>query len=114
MADSRAGETLWSEWSGEGYIPKGFPKSVFYTEEHVDLDNEIVKRALASSIQRSGFTDSLGQAYKIIENTEGDWLYAGFLDGELEHSICDVDGETFYGDVLDEIIPITIVEINEL
>jgi hypothetical protein len=114
MVDSRAGETLWSEWSGEGYAPKGFPKSVFYTEEHVDLDNEIVKRALASSIQRSGFTDSLGQAYKIIENTEAYLTYAGYLDGELDYTICDLDGETFYGDVLDEIVPLTVVEINEL
>lgn len=114
MIVSRAGEALWSEWSGEGYVPKGFPKSVFYTEEHVSLDNEIVKRALASSIQRSGITDSLGQAYKVIETTDGDFLYAGYLEGELDRTVCDSDGETFYGDVLHEVVPITVVEINEL
>ena len=63
MRDSRAGQSLWSIWEGEGYEPKTQAAYVFYTDAHVDIENEIVRRALASAIQREGLVFSLGNGY---------------------------------------------------
>lgn len=112
MKDSRIGETLWSEWSGNDYA-KNFPDSVvFYTDEHVNTDNEIVKRALASALQRDGTTDSLGEAFRLLDGSvhisQG---YAGYVDGEPELTKCDTNGMTIYEDNAEGVVPITWVEI---
>ncbi len=111
MKESRAGEALWSEWHGHllGQLEEA---AVFFTIEHVDISDEIVKRALASAVQRSGAADSLGQAFKIVEAAEGIHGYAGAIDEDSELTVCDIDGETFYGDTVDEVFPITWVDIN--
>ena len=70
MKDSRKGECLWSEWSGEGYRTYDSSTIVFYTEDHVDVEHEVVKRALASALQRDGVVHSLGDAFKKIENAK--------------------------------------------
>ena len=58
MKDSRIGETLWSEWSGNDYA-KNFPDSVvFYTDEHVDTDNEIVKDRKSTRLNSSHVSES--------------------------------------------------------
>ena len=67
MKDSRIGETLWSEWDGANYQPLEQNSMVFYTEEHVDLSNDLIRRALASTIQRDGHTDSLSQAFLTLD-----------------------------------------------
>jgi hypothetical protein len=113
MKDSRIGETLWSEWFGNGYN-KGTPKAlVFYTEDHVDIHNEVVRRALASAIQRDGTTDSLGEAFRLLDGpvlvSHG---FAGFLDDGEELSLCDKDAMTIYEDEVDSVLQITWVEIN--
>lgn len=113
MKDSRAGEALWSEWSGANYTPSDSSAFVFHTIEHVDVHNDVVKRALASSMQRDGITDSLGEAFRLIESkvtvSQG---YCGHIDEDTEFTSCDIDGKTFYGDYVDEIFPATWVEIS--
>jgi hypothetical protein len=113
MKDSRKGETLWSEWFGGGYERDISSATVFYTEDHIDIHNEIVRRALASAIQRDGITDSLGGAFCLLDGPvivlEG---YAGFVDGDDEMTLCDKDGITTHEDNADSVIPITWVEIN--
>lgn len=112
MKDSRIGETLWSEWQGEGHRPEGSSLLTFFTETHVDIDHDLIKRALASAIQREGVVDSLGEAYRSVENSKVHHLVAGKLDESDELHICDLSGETFYGDVVDSIIEITLVDLN--
>ena len=112
MKDSRVGEALWSEWHGYSYDQKDQSTFVFFTIDHVDISDEIVKRALASSVQRNGITDSLGQAFKVVEATEPKHGYAGAVGGDTELTVCDIDGETFYGEFVDEIFSITWVEID--
>jgi hypothetical protein len=113
MKDSRKGETLWSEWFGDGY-KKDTPNAIiFYTEDHVDIHNDIVRRALASAIQRDGITDSLGEAFRLLD---GPVLvchgHAGFVGGSDELTLCDISGSTSYEDQTDDTISVTWVEIN--
>ena len=48
------GELLWKEWTGEGYEPLHEYSVTFFTEDHIDLENELIRRALASALQRDG------------------------------------------------------------
>jgi hypothetical protein len=109
MKDKRPGEHLWIEWTGDGYFSSS--TVVFFTTEHVDVENEVVRRALASSIQRSGIVDSLGDGFALIENASIEFSYGGIVEAELEYSICDELGETHYGDEVEEVYEITLVSL---
>ena len=111
MKDSRIGESLWEEWYGKGYECSSERELLFYTIDHVSIDNEVVRRALASCLQRDGVTDSLAQAFRCLESSQFEYLYAGYVDEDNELQICDVVGLTEYGDIVDEIFAITLVEI---
>ena len=108
--DSRIGETLWSEWSGD-HQSSGSSSIFFFTESHITLDHDVVARALASALQRDGIVDTLGWGYKAVESGSVSHVYAGKLDDDDELTLCSEDGETFYGDFVNEILPITMVEI---
>ena len=111
MKDSRIGESLWSLWDGEGYT-QGFPDStVYYTEDHVDLEEDVVKRALASSIQRDGLSYSLGASYRMVEMSIVSQGWVGALEGERHLEICDPSGETFNGENLNDVVEVTFVEV---
>lgn len=112
MKDSRIGETLWSEWSGNNYDFYPVYDVAFYTETHVDVSNEVVRRALASTIQRDGHVDSLGQAFKVLDFCLVEHGYAGILDGDTELTSCDINGMTKYEDTVENVIPITWVSVN--
>lgn len=112
MKDSRIGETLWSEWDGNDYDFYPLFDTVFYTETHVDIDNEIVRRALASTIQRDGHTDSLSQAFKVLDSCSVEHGHAGILDGDTVLTSCDVNGMTKYEDIVEKVVPITWVSVN--
>lgn len=114
MTLDRKGELLWSEWDGEGYNTS-YPDSIIYfTEAHITLDEPVVLRALASAIQRDGVVDSLGDAYKLIERfslvSQG---HMGLVDTDASvQTICDELGETYYGDEVVSIAPVTFVEVS--
>lgn len=112
MKDSRKGEALWSEWEGYGHHYE-FNDSglLFYTEEHVDVENEIVRRALASSLQRDGIVSSLADGFRLIDNGKINQTYAGPVDGDMYWTICDNDGYTTEGTEVDTVYEITIVEV---
>lgn len=112
MKDSRAGETLWREWVGEGYLQTKDPATVFFTIEHVDVEHEVVRRALASALQRDGSVISLGQGFSVIDDAQIVIGYAGEIEGERELTVCDEHGETPYGDTVDKVLPITWVELE--
>jgi hypothetical protein len=78
----------------------------------VDIEHEVVKRALASALQRDGSVVSLGEGYRSVESSIPSLLYAGTVYGDTDLVVCDETGETFYGDIVDEIHPITLVEIQ--
>ena len=109
--ESRIGESLWQEWTGEGYESARDEAIVFFTEDHVDVDHEIVQRALASALQRDGSVTSLGQGYKAIESAIITKGYAGQVDGEHDLTLCDEQGETRYGDCVDAVVAVTWVEV---
>jgi hypothetical protein len=109
MKDKRPGEHLWLEWTGDGYNSSS--SIVLFTTEHVDVENEVVRRALASSIQRSGIVDSLGDGFAIINDASVACGLAGIVDGELDFSVCDEVGETPYGDPVKEICKVTWVSL---
>lgn len=112
MKDSRIGESLWLEWSGEDYELFSSSSLVFYTEDHVDLDNDVVRRALASALQRDGVAISLGDGYKLAESATASQGFAGTVDESIELYICDEYGEIRDGDTVDSIEKITWVEIE--
>jgi ABC-type transport system substrate-binding protein len=111
VKDSRVGECLWVEWSGDGYEPLSPSSILFFTHEHINLENEIVRRALASALQRDGIAQSLGDGYRLAENGLINYGYAGYLDGEIFLSLCSKIGVTDYGDEVEEVYEITWIEI---
>ena len=112
MRDSRAGQSLWSLWSGEGYEPTTPSEYIFYTDAHVDVENEVVRRALASAIQREGLVFSLGNGYGSIDTATVIEGYCGYLPLERELIVCDKDGYTPYGDKVDSLVHTTWVELQ--
>ena len=112
VKDSRVGELLWKEWTGDGFDPRFDESIVFFTDEHVDLENELIRRALASALQRDGISISLGNGFQSLENASISIGYAGEVDGDIDLSVCDEQGETPYGDLVDSVTPITWVEVT--
>jgi hypothetical protein len=111
VRDSRIGELLWKEWSDDGFDQELDNSIVFFTEEHIDLENELVRRALASALQRDGIATTLGDAFKLLESCHITHGYAGHVDNDLYLNVCDIDGTTPFGDEVDEITQITWVEV---
>ena len=56
MKDSRIGEALWKEWTGNGYDTIEKDSITFFTNSYIDITVDVVRRALASAIQRDGIT----------------------------------------------------------
>lgn len=110
MKDSRIGESLWEEWCGLGYDNALPDSNIFYTVDHVSLENDLVRKALASVVQRDGLFDSLADGFKAIEDPVITHGWAGYIDIDPEISVCDETGVTDYGDEVDEIKEITWVE----
>lgn len=108
--DARPGESLWCEWSGSGYRSDYEYTIVYYTFDRVDLENEVVRRALASTIQRDGIESSLGEGFKSIDTAKVVYGWAGILTDELDFWACDELGETEYGDTVEDVKEITWVE----
>lgn len=104
MRDSRIGEQLWHEWP--------LDDCSYATIEHVDLDNEIVRKALASALQRDGVAESLGAAFKMLDTAEVLLCYAGYVDGADEMTICTESGETDLGDDVETVYPLTLVSMH--
>jgi hypothetical protein len=111
MKDIRIGESLWQQWSGSGYYPIGSGELIYFTEDHIEIDNEVVRRALASTLQRDGICDSLSDGFKLIVVGDIEFGWAGIIEGEKEWTVCDEQGETNYGDSVEDIIQITWIEI---
>lgn len=110
--DSRIGESLWQEWTGDGYEPfHGNSAIVFFTETHVDVEHEVVRRALASALQRDGSVSSLGHAFAALESAIVTHGHAGEIEGSRDLTLCDEQGETREGECVDEVLAITWVEI---
>ena len=112
MRDSRAGQALWQVWSGNGYTASTSPLVIFGTEGDVDLENEVVRRALASAIQREGIVITLGNGFRSIDDGHIVKGYVGFVDGDLEFTKCDESGETEYGDQVEVAVPYTWIELS--
>jgi len=111
VKDSRVGELLWKEWTGSGYEPLHEDTVTFFTEDHVDLENELIRRALASALQRDGVSVSLGSGFKYLDSAVINYGYAGEVDGDTDFTACDEDGETREGEIVDHTLPITWVEV---
>ena len=109
--DSRIGESLWQEWTGDGYEPTSYEAIVFFTETHVDVEHEVVRRALASALQRDGSVSSLGQAFAALENATVTHGHAGEIENSRDLTLCDEQGDTRDGECVDEVLAITWVEI---
>lgn len=112
MKDRRPGEQLWSEWDGNEYSQSVNGSLVYWTEEHVDMDNEVVKRALASTLQRDGVAVSLWEGFKLQDGATVVHGHVGVLEGEALPTACDENGETRYGDTTVDQRPATWVEIG--
>lgn len=111
--DLRLGQELWLEW--EGYWEPELEDSIlYYTVDHVDVDNDLVKRALASVLQRDGIYDGLGDAFKAIDRGQVSTVWAGVLSGDFELEMCfNASGVTEEGDILENVQEITCVEVQK-
>jgi hypothetical protein len=111
MKDSRKGESLWAEWGGEGFETASSDPQVFYTHDHVDLEIEVIRRALASCLQRDGVAITLADGFRALEWSNIHYGYSGFVGGEIYPTLCNEFGETFYGEHVAEVFETTWVEI---
>jgi hypothetical protein len=113
MKDKRLGQELWLEWDGSGYSLTKRNPIVYYTIDHIDIEHELVRKALASALQRDGVFDSLNDAFKAIDTgiVSSGWL--GALEEEFDLVVCTELGETEYGDIVEDIQPATWVEIDK-
>lgn len=84
---------------------------MYFTVGYVDIENEIVRRALASALQRDGIVDSLSTGFKAIDNSILIHGWSGFLEEEHERIVCYEDGYTYYGDIVEESQETTYIEI---
>lgn len=114
MKDSRIGQSLWSIWEGFGYEEQINNSVVYYTEDHVDLDHEVVRKALASSIQRDGIVYSLSQGFQAIDAGAISHSWVGTYNEEPYQEICDEDGISTAGIRLIDVVPVTFVEVPDL
>lgn len=87
------------EWEGNN-LPQENPESVvYYTHTWVDLDIEVVRRALASALQRSGSVEGLGDAFRSLETARITQGVAVHIGGDYEWSFSDL--ETVFEDASD-------------
>ena len=84
---------------------------MYFTLGHIDIENEIVRRALASALQRDGIVDSLAIGFKSIDNSVISFGWSGLLEQENERIFCYEDGFTYYGDSVEESQETTYIEI---
>ena len=111
IKDERHGQHLWSEWGGNGYNEQLTSPTVYYTFDHIDLENDLVRRALASALQRDGVAVSLGDGFNMIDKATPIHGWSGLIEEELDFTVCDDSGETEYGDVVGVALATTWVEI---
>lgn len=110
MKNNRIGEHLWHEWDGELYDSGVEDSIVYYTHGFVDTQLDVVKRALASALQRDGIADSLANGFSMVDRAKIVYGWAGIEDNAHALTVCDEDGETCYGDLLKEPSEITFIE----
>jgi len=113
VKNDRVGEWLWEEWDGEGFERTQSDSIVYVTYDNVDLFEDIVKRALASCMQRDGIADSLSNAFMAIERGTVSHGYVGFIEGEKIPYVTDEFGETPDGDDTDYLSEATWVECSD-
>lgn len=110
MKDQRLGDWLWEEWDGNGLYPTNDSSITYVTYEKVDLGEELVRRGLASCMQRDGVADSLSDGFSMLERATISHGYVGFIEGEKYPYVTDEFGETEDGDDTDYISEATWVE----
>ena len=108
--NDRIGDYLWHEWDGDLFEAESEESTIYYTFEHIDVENDLIKRALASAIQRDGVVHSLGDAFKLIETGSVTHGWVGEEPEGLSYVVCDESGETYYGDLLFNVQEITFIE----
>jgi len=113
MKDTRSGEQLWLEWEGSG-METSDSVIHYFTMDHVSLDEEVVRRALASTLQRDGIADSLADGFKLLDGVRIEQVWAGSSEeDDQELTICYSDGETYYGEMVEFPFAITVVYISQ-
>lgn len=109
MKNDRLGDWLWEEWDGEGV--ESYSELIYATNGWVELSNEIVRRALASCLQRDGVADSLSDGFKMVENSNIIMTYIGINKDEKTPTVCNEFGESELGEVFSNVSKITLVEL---
>jgi hypothetical protein len=99
------------EWNGNGYNENLTASTVYYTFDHIDLENDLIRRALASALQRDGVAVSLGDGFNMIDKATPVHGWSGLINEELEFTVCDDSGETEYGDIVGAALATTWIEI---
>ena len=112
MKDKRPGESLWAHWDGDLYLEElSDTDLVYYTSDHVYSSSDLVVRALASTLQRDGVVDSLGDGFRLLDNGFWNNGYSGYFEGDTQPIACDENGLTILGDLVDEVVQTTWVEV---
>jgi ABC-type transport system substrate-binding protein len=111
MRFSRIGENLWQEWDGKDYPTDTDDPIVYYAFGWADTDDSSVRRALASTIQRDGVADSLGQGYEMIDNATIKQGWACRIGGDYELTFWDEEDAEYVEDH-EEPLEITWVEVE--
>jgi hypothetical protein len=113
VSDSRPGDSFWYPWDGQEYEQQLLNPYIYQTEGHVDLENETVRKALASAIQRDGISYSIGAAYGLVDQSVHTLTYGGAIGGDHVRAIVDYEtGLSIYSqEPTEDIVELTIVEL---
>jgi hypothetical protein len=111
MKHDRPGDWLWLEWDGDEYEPQDANAVVYVTYGEMDMDDDLVRRALASALQRDGVAQSLGHGFRMVDIATVSRGHAGTVGSSRHPSVCDEFGLTHLGDPVDSKVVATWVEI---
>ena len=102
-------EPVWLVWEGDDFPRKIHSDSVvFYLTEHIYLDSDdSYKKSLAKQVRLEGLTDSLGEAFKLIDLG---WVSKGgyyFEDGDERYPVyCELDDDLYDWDATFVEVPV--------
>jgi hypothetical protein len=103
---------MWGEWDGDGYEPTVEGVTVYITSEHPDIHHPLVSRALASALQRDGLTRGLGHGMRVVQDGVTVQGFVGNVLDETTLTLCNHAGVTPLGDILENVVPMTWVELH--
>jgi hypothetical protein len=67
---------------------------------------------LAEALRADGVIRTLGPALRAAEEAHLEFKWYGYVDGGYDEELCDAEGETLDGEIVDEVKPCVLATVN--